>query len=302
VRGNEVKPGDQITVELTAGERSGKVMTADVQAVRSSLGQTEIVGTTGMQKLARTHLNQVYESQGLGQIVGDLAGQASVDTGKVETGSTYAYLVVHEGKSVLQHVLELATRDGLDVYVDPDNKLNLKKFNKSSADHTFYYGIDILDLCLANWEPAIDHVRVYGESPASNQGSDTWHWLVKDGTPFQSDVGDGARLLALQDRAVRTKDAADQFATAKYGAITDQATWGRLKLLGNPTVQVADAIEIVGAPPPQLNGLFKVTSVRHVLSKQRGYLTYVGFTGQGGAQAAGGLLGALGGLAGGLGL
>jgi hypothetical protein len=272
-------------------------MTAEVLSIESSLGQTTILGRTGMQKLASTRLNQVYENQSLGQIVGDLAGQASVDTGEVETGSTYPYLVVHEGKSVLQHVLDFAKRDGLDVYVDADNKLNLKAFNKSSADHTFHYGIDILDLRLANRQPAIDHVRVYGESPASNQGSDTWHWLARDLSPFQSDVGDGSKMLALQDRAVRTKDAADSLATAKFGAIQDGSTWGRLKILGNPEVKVADAIEIKNTPKPELNGLFRVTSVRHVLSKEAGYVTYVGFSGQSGAEAAGGLLdGAMGAL------
>ena len=56
------------------------------------------------------------------------------------------------------------------------------------------------------------------------------------------------------------------------------------------------------APYPSLNGLFKVVAVRHVFTKQEGYLTYVGFTGRGGADEAGGLLGSLGGLAGGLGL
>jgi hypothetical protein len=76
-----------------------------------------------------------------------------------------------------------------------------------------------------------------------------------------------------------------------------------LKILGNPKVKLADAIEIKNAPKPDLNGLFKVTSVRHVLNKREGYLTFVGFTGQGGAEKAGGLFGgATGQLAGALGL
>jgi hypothetical protein len=302
VRGIEIKPGDEMTLELTSGDQTGKIMTADVLCVRSSLGRTKFVGATGMQKLTNTRLNQVYENQSLQQIANDLAGQAGVSTGEIETGSTYRCFVVQEAKSVLSHLRDLAMRDGLDVYFDTDNKLTMQKFDKSSADHTFYYGIDILDLQLINRQPASDHIRVYGESPATNQGADTWHWLVKDLSPFQSDVGEGNHLLTIKDGAVRTKDAADQLAIAKFGAIKDQSTWGRLKLLGNPKVRVADAIEIKNAPQPQLNGLFKVTSLRHVLNKWDGYLTFVGFTGQGGAAAAGGLLAALGGLAGGLGL
>jgi len=102
---------------------------------------------------------------------------------------------------------------------------------------------------------------------------------------------------------VRTKDAAKLLATSSLGAIKDQATRGRLKLLGAPQVTPGDAIEIKNAPKPELNGLFKVTSIRHVLNKRDGYLTFIGFSGQGGAQAAGGLLGGLAGnLAGAVGL
>lgn len=301
IRGNEIKPADQITVELTAGEQSTKVITAEVQSVRSSLGQTKIFGVTGMQKLVDSRLNQVYENQSLNQIVNDLASQVGIATGQIETGATYSYYVVHECKSVLAHIRELAMRDGFDVYFDTDNKLNLKKFNKSSADHTFYYGIDILDLQLMNHQPTSDHIWIYGESPASNQGTDTWHWLVKDLTPFKSEVGEGVHALAIQDGAVRTKDQADQLAISKFGAIKDQSTSGRLKILGDPTVKLADAIEIKNAPKPELNGLFKIGSVRHVLNKQSGFVTFIDFTGQGGAGTAAGLLGARGDLAGAVG-
>jgi phage protein D len=110
-------------------------------------------------------------------------------------------------------------------------------------------------------------------------------------------------IAAIGDRALRTKDAADSQAKAKLGAIKDNATSGRLVILGNPTVRLGQAIEIKSAPPPQLNGLFKVTSVRHRYGKQEGFLTTLGFTGQGGAKQADGMLGqALGALAGAVGL
>ncbi len=303
VRGNAIKHGDQITVELTSGDRSGKVMTAGVQSIESSFGQTKIAGATGKLKLANTCVNQVYENQSLDQIVKDLANQAGVDTGQIETGSSYSYFVAHESKNLLGLIRELAMRDGLDMYFDADNKLTLKKFDKSSADHTFFYGIDILDLQLLNHQAGSDHILVYGESPASNQGSDTWSWLAKDLSSFRGEVGQGSRTIAIHDGAVRTKDAAKLLATSSLGAIKDQATRGRLKLLGAPQVTPGDAIEIKNAPKPELNGLFKVTSIRHVLNKRDGYLTFIGFSGQGGAQAAGGLLGGLAGnLAGAVGL
>ncbi len=303
VRGNEINPGGPMTIELAVGDRSNKVITAEVLSINSSVGQTVIGGTTGKQKLANTRLNQIYENRTLLQIVKDLASQADVETGNIATGSTYAYFVVHESKSLLRYIQELAIRDGLDLYFDTENKLTLKAFEKSSADHTFHYGIDILDLQLRKHQPTTSRVVVYGESPSSNQGPGTWHWLAKDLKPFRSEVGKGTHSLGISDSAIRTKDAADSLAKAKFGAINDHATDGRLKILGNPMVTLGDAIEIARAPKPELNGLFKVVSVRHRYSEHDGFVTIVGFSGQGGAAAAEGMLGqAIGQLAGALGL
>ena len=303
VRGNDVKHGDALTIELTSGNRNGKVATLDVRTMRTTLGVTDIEAATGKHTLLNTRVNQVYENQSLDQIVKDLAGQAQVSTGSIDTGSTYPYVVVHESRSVFAHVLALARREGLDVFFDTENKLTVTKFSKTKADHTFNYGIDILDLVTYHHEPPADHVLVYGESAASNQGSDTWHWLAKDLKPFRGELGKGGRLVALADRALRTKDAADSQAKAQLGAVKDQVTRGRLVVLGNPLVQLGQAIEIKGAPQPELNGLFKVTAVSHRYGKQEGFLTTLAFTGQGGAQEAAGLLGqALGALAGAVGL
>ena len=231
-----------------------------------------------------------------------MLGETGADAGEIETGTTYPYFVVDETKSAWRHILELARREAMDVYVDIDNKVQVKKFEQSGADHTLYFGIDVLDVRMDYNAAAAERVRVYGESPSSKQGADTWPWLAKDLSSFQSEVGEGGRLLAVQDGSLRTKDAADLRAAAIYGTIQDQAASGQLKLLGRPEIQLGDAIEVKEAPYPSLNGLFKVVSIHHQFSKSTGFITWIGFTGQGGADAAGGLLGAIGGLAGGLGL
>ncbi|HEY2963440.1 MAG TPA: hypothetical protein VGJ37_13540 [Pyrinomonadaceae bacterium] len=298
VRGKPIKHGDTLTIDLTASDRSGRVMTAEVQSINSSLGQTTITASTGKRKIATSRVSQVYENQSLDQIVRDFASQAEVDVGDIAAGSSYSYFVADEARNFLREIGELAKRDGLDLYFDAENKLTLKKFEKTSADHTLYYGIDILDLRLTNTKPPGDHLLVYGESPSSNQGSNTWHWFAKDLSSFRGDLGEGVRTFAIQDSALRTKDAADSLATGKLGALKDQASQGRLKVLGNPALKLGDAIEIKNVPKPELNGLFKVTSVRHVFNKGHGFLTWVDFSGQGGAAAAGGGLGQLAGAVG----
>lgn len=304
VRGETIAHGDPVAIELVSGDTSATVMTATVHDVTSTFGLTTITGRTGMQILATTRLNQVYENRSFAQIVRDLAQQSGVQVANVATGSTYPYVVVHESKPVLFSIRELARREGADAYFDADGKLVVHVFDKSTADHVFNYGIDILDLKVHNREPTSARVVVYGESPSSQQGSDTWHWITKDVAPFQGEAGEeSARMLALPDAALRTKDAADAGAKARLRSITEQATTGRLRLLGDPTVQPADAIEIKNAPKPELNGLFKVLSVRHRFSKQTGFLTDVDFSAIRPAdEGGGGLLGALGQAAGALGL
>ncbi|CAB1074481.1 hypothetical protein D1AOALGA4SA_2300 [Olavius algarvensis Delta 1 endosymbiont] len=291
VRGNEIVKGDPVIINISVGDVTDNVMTAGVISVDLSFGQVMIFGSTNSQNLTNSYLNQTYENQSMSQIVKDMADQGGVGTGVMEIGSDYPYFVVHESKSVWQYCRELAHRDGLDLYFDTGNKLTMEKFNKSSADHVFTYGQDILDLQLNSHQTPKEQIRVYGESPASNQGPDTWHWIVKDISPFQGEVGNGTKMLSIQDGALRTKDAADNLAKAKFGAMKDQSVWGRLKILGNPAVNLMDAIEIKDAPRGELNGLFKVTSVRHLYSKQKGYVTFIGFSGHGGADAGGDLAG-----------
>src|SRR5262249_19805140 len=161
------------------------------------------------QKLANTRVNQVYQNQSLDQIVGDLANQAGVSTGSLDSGQTYPYFVVHEFRNLMRHVRELAVREGMDAYFDENNDLVVKTFSKTSADHTFHYGIHVLDLQLLNHQKPSEHTLIYGESPASKQGSDTWHWLVKDLKPVQGEAGSGSKALALSDGAARSKDMAD---------------------------------------------------------------------------------------------
>lgn len=293
VRGQAVAAADAVTVELTAGDVSETVMTGEVQSIESSFGVITVAGRTGMQRLAATRVNQVYENQSMDQIVRDLAGQAGVQSGDLDAGSRYPYVVVHESKSVLRTIRELAAREGMDVFFDTSNRLAVQKFSKSTADHAFRYAAEILEVWLGAGEPTANRVRVHGESPSSTLGADTWHWLVRDLDPFRGESGEGVRSRGLQDGAVRTKDAAATAAAARLGAIQDGATTGRVKILGQPQVKLGDAVELRDVPRPELNGLFKVASVRHLFTKHDGFVTVVGFTGHGGADAAGGLGGQL---------
>jgi hypothetical protein len=303
VRGETIRHGSPIEIELSVGDRSARVMTAQVDGLGSSLERTTLVGRSALQTLAATRLNAVYQNQSTGQIVRDAASQAGVEVGQVATGTTWPYLVIDETRPLLRHLRDLARREDSDLFVDDRDRLTLAHFDKTQADHTLHYGIDLLGLALRRDEAPLERTRVYGESPASSEGTSAWPWLIKDPAPLGGTAGDGLRAGAWRDGSIRTKDAADRLATARLGAAKDGASSGHLLLPGAPAVAVGDAIEIQSAPQPELNRLFKVTAVRHLLGKDVGYVTHVWFSGQGGSAQAGDLLGGLAGqLAGAVGL
>jgi hypothetical protein len=299
VRGQAVTHGDPIVIELAAGDASGKVMTASVESILSSPESVVIRGSTGMRKLATARANQAFENRSLGQIASDLCSSAGVDKGPIAGGATYPYLIVDEGRSLLRHLRDLARREGLDLWFDEEDHLVLQAFSKTSADHKLRYGAELLSLELTGLDATADKAQVYGESPSSNLGSDTWYWIVKDPSPFRGEAGDGSRPAGRADAALRTKDAADLMAKSTAGEWKDRSRIGRARLLGRPGLQLGQAIEIQDAPRPELNGLFKVIALRHVYDKRAGFTTTVTFSGSGGAaEAGGGLLGALGGALG----
>jgi hypothetical protein len=299
VRGQKIAHGDPITVSLTAGDVSGTVLTATVQNISSSLETTVIDGQTGVRKLAATRVNRTYQNRTLQQIAQDLASAAGVQTGTLDNGATYPYIVVHDGSSVLSQLRDLARREGADVWFDEEDKLTIQKFTRTKADHELHYGIDVLALQILSRRQPADLVKVSGESPSSNQGADAWHWIAKDISPFRGESGKGTPVATRRDATLRTKDAASNAASAALGEIKDRARLGRVRVLGNPKVHPGQAVEIKDAPQPELNGLFKVLGTRHVFDKREGFTTTISFSGAGGSkQAGGGLLGQLAGAVG----
>jgi prophage tail gpP-like protein len=282
--------GDPITVELTAGDVTETVMTAAVKQVRSTLGTMVVTGRGTLEALATARVNAVYSNQTAQQIANDLASQASADVGDMDTGDTYPYFVAHESRSTLDLLRQIAGVEGMDLYASADGKLTMKRFTKQTADHTFKYGVDILDARIEERDPPTVHAIVAGESPASTQGNDAWYFLAKDASAFLGDSGSGVQLLATHDGAVRTKAAAKRLADATVAGIAAYTTAGRVVVLGAPAVKLGDAIAITDAPAPPLNATFKVTVVRHRFAKRSGLVTIIDFCALSTTAGLGGML------------
>jgi hypothetical protein len=277
IRGTPIEPGDPITVQFSTGNGTVTVATAEVDEIRSSLGAVRVIGRGSLQRLGACRLSGTYEGQTVQQIVTDLADRAGVQTGDIAAGSTYPCVVVHESRSALRHVLDLASLEAMDVFDAPDGSLTVKPFDKTGADHVLRYGAELLNL---HFEGRTDagQVAVYGESPASAKGTDAWYWLVKDIAPYAAQAGDGAVSLAVQNGLARTKSSADSLAASLHDGLVRRTRVGHARLLGQPEVTLGDAIEIAEAPRPELNGVFKLTSVRHRFSRRSGFVTEIRFS------------------------
>ncbi len=283
LRGRPVRYADDVTIDLTVDRTTARVFTGEVEAVEIAPGLLVVHGRTAMQRLARTHLNQVYEQQPLAAIVRDLAQQAGVAVGTVDAGGAWPYLVVHESSSLLRVLHNLARREGMALYCDTRNRLCLRKLAPVRARVSVRYGVDVLDLWLRRDDTYPAHVQVNGESPASRRGAQAWPWLARDLAPFRGDDGQGHWLLVVADGAVRTRDAALRAAGARTTAARRHSVAGRLVLLGNPALAPGDGLTIADAPLPALNGNFLMHNVRHRYDKEHGFLSCVEFCGEGGA-------------------
>ncbi|HEY64195.1 MAG TPA: hypothetical protein G4O02_06445 [Caldilineae bacterium] len=274
--GYEGGGGDWASALGAVGGGSGgptQVFAGTVTSVEPTLAGVQVRARNGGAKLQALRIDQLYESQSAGDIVRDLASQAGVTAGAIESGVTLPAYVIDGRRHAYQHVAALARMCGFDAYLTPEDELVFGPFTRTAADHTFAYAEDILSLDVDEAVPAVGQVIVMGESPSSGEGSETWHWLASDWGDYQGAAGDGEPVWLVQARGARTQEAAQAMADGLLDRATRGAIRGILRALGRPEVKVGDAVEVTGAPDEALNRLYQIIGVRHRLDRARGFLT-----------------------------
>jgi phage protein D len=281
---------DSGTIELGyEDDATEMVFTGQVENVRYSVqGATRVTATNGGASLSKLRVNQSYERQKAGDIVGDLAGRAEVDTDTVEDGVDFPFYAVDDRRSAYRHVAALAEKSGYLAWFSPEGKLNFAPFTAGQAVQTFTYGEDILSLEVTEAVPVAGKVTTFGEGAAGSQGQEAWSWLVKDPSSVTGSAGAGVPEREVQDPSLRSGDAVQSAAEgiANAGALTKLT--GKLLVPGAPAVAVGLAVEVADVPQDALNGLYLVTGVRHRFSKGEGFTTLIEF-----AKASEGGLGGL---------
>lgn len=266
--------GDAVEVTLGVDGSVQKVFAGVAQSVRQDLRGSTVYAHSRLSALVSGRMNKLYEKQKAGEIVRDLAGQANVDTGTVEDGIQFPVYVLSDRESLLDHVLSLGWRNGYDCYADPDDKLVFARHAAENV-HALEYGVNILEMHVARDEPRVSGVEVYGESPSSlGQGADAYSWLTKQEVKGAAG-SQSTTMLRLVDPAVKDLDTAGLVAEAIFRQMDSGHKSGHARLVGTAAIALGDAIQVQGSPGGKLDGLFKVTAVRHRINKREGFVTTV---------------------------
>ncbi|MDG7005705.1 MAG: hypothetical protein JRM86_02090 [Nitrososphaerota archaeon] len=265
--GLSVARGDTITASLGYEDRES-VFTGTVDGVDAGFQTLRVFGLNSVSKMMRNRANTYYEKQTCGAIVTDMAGTAGVTVGDVSDGLTLPFYTVDSSKTFHGHALDLARRNGFDVFADSEDSLVFKAYESSSAT-TLAYGKDVIQVSRFEQEPVYKKVKVLGESPSSSQGDDAVHWLTK--SPVLGESGSDNELL-VQDASLRDTDSAGTAATSIQGALAKSVVVV-VEVVGAAKVKLDDTVELSEMPDSSVNGEYQVVRVEHLLSKSRGFTT-----------------------------
>ena len=275
-----VKPqrDDVVKLELGYADNGGlmQVMVATVAIIEPNLTTMRVVGYSGASAILRTYVENTYEGKTAGAIVRDLAGQAKVEVATADDGITFPAYVVDGRRAVFNHMLDLATLCGVDLYINADGKLVFEKFSSGKTVYSFEYAKHIVALDVVQTPPYAGMVQAWGESPGSGHGDNAWAWLTKDFSNSKGSAGSGA-LLLLENSALRTSEATSTAANAALTTIQRRTIRGQLRTIGKPEVKLGDAIQFRNLPDDTLNKNFQVRSITHRITKLGGFTTDIGF-------------------------
>lgn len=284
--------GDSGTLGLGYADSGlSDVFSGTLESVRRGLdGSLRMTATDGSASLARLRASQSYEEQSAGDVVGDLAGQAGVATGAVESGVDLAFYAVDDRRSAWDRIAELARRSDYTATISAAGELAFAPLAEGSPLRTFTYGDDLIELAVTRDAASAGGVRAVGDGAAGSEGADAWAWLVKDPQGVSAEAGEEPRRR-LADGALRSSEAASSAAAAAHRRDTSQTTRCRALVPGAPEVVPTATVEIAGTPDSDANGLYFVARVRHTLDKRAGFMTRLDLVRL--APSGGGLLDAL---------
>ncbi|MEM7509286.1 MAG: hypothetical protein AAF388_00055 [Bacteroidota bacterium] len=263
--------GDEVVVELGQAEELEKVFTGTISQVHWTFKQVHITASSSFQHLLAQRINSYFEKPSAADIVKELAQDAGVEIGQVETGLTFDFYTIGDQHSGYEQLRYLADQCGVDLYADEEDKLI---FTQPSflLPYEFQFGVNVLDLTISKAESAISRVEILGESPASHgQGADATSWLTKTDVSGAEGTTSGLTKFMF-DPTARSNENAGSIASNRLASIQALHA-GRIRTLGRPEVRLGEEVKLSQMPVSEQEGSYKIVGIQHRIGPRKGFQT-----------------------------
>ena len=277
----QFKKNSPITVSIGYDKNLVPIFSGKINSLSIDLSQITIIALNSIYSLCNLRIDRFYENQTAGDIVKDLAKEASVKVDNdVANGFKFPYYAVDSNKNAFEHIKELAILCGFDAYCTNEDKLVFKKYEPSTK-HKIVYGENIINLKKLDPITVYNSLSILGDSPSSSKGSDTSHWLTKkqikgfaEGDLKKEGGGEGGtgKPLFLSKRFVKDEDTATKIAAESLKKLNAYILL-QIEIVGNQAISLGDSITIEKLAIKELNGEYRINSIEHFISKYTGYVT-----------------------------
>jgi len=259
----------EVKVQLGYDEELVPVFSGLVDNIEHEISKVRLTALGPTAGLLRLRLNRVYLNQTAGKIVSDLAQEVNLKVKEALDGINLPMYVIDDDANAYEHILRLAERCNFDAYIT-DEQLVFKKWN-GGEKHSLEYGKELIRVEGLDFSPLYVSARIYGESPASVKGSETFHWLTKQ--EVKGEAGSG-EVLSIHDPAIRDKETAETVAKAKLDKL--KYTFAVVvETVGKPEIKLGDTVTLEGMPNSAIEGELEVRGIEHYLSKIKGFTTKI---------------------------
>lgn len=274
-----VDNGAAICLDMGWGDSGTSVFAGTVQSLEYTLNEVHGIAHGTQKGLVETRVDETFVDQNAGDIVTALADQAGIETGTVEPGIRLPRYLAHGNLSLFDHLHVLARICGVDIFTDEAGKVNFTKREAFTADHTFQYGVNLIDARITRTKPAVSSVQVVPESPASQEGTEAASWFVKSSQQIAATTGQG-NTRRFTSALCATKEAAQTAATAYQRDIQRRSVKGQIMVMGLAGALPGQVAQLKQMPDETLNGMYEISGVDHCLDGISGFQTTIHLWGQ----------------------
>lgn len=257
---------DDVELTINSGEQEEKVFTGAVSVIRRSHASIDVKAVNAGGVLARYRPAATYENATPATVVRNLASDAGVTTGSLETGSELAFYVADPCRTAWDHIYRVSSWCGAMVTVSADNKVESRVVNAATADLALRHGRELLNFARNKAIAPLETFVVAGESGAGSVSSDDVHRPTTDFFAGNRPDDPSPSAVWSWEPALRTPSSAATAGAARkrtYGAKADRGTFTAFL---QPQLRPGTILELQELPEGLTEGPVWIQTVRHSLA------------------------------------